>query len=1090
MNIIKRCMAMLVILCMLVAVAPMNVSATTMNNTDSDSAKSATNYASATESSDFLKVFHLDCGRKYFTVAQVKELMDAISAVGYSHMELAIGNDGLRLLLDDMSVEANGTVYDSETIKNGIKSGNTKYSHSGEWSETEMNDIISYGKKKGIEIIPLVNNPGHMDSILAAMSACGINGYYKTSSRTVDLENANAVSFTQALVMKYAKYFASKGCHYFNIGADEYANDYHTSDSTGMGFGALIDNNKYGEFITYVNTLVEDICALNMTPIAFNDGIYFRENTSFGTFDNRLMISSWSGGWGGIKPASTTFLANKGHKILNTNERWYYVLGRSQSSNSTYCYESALSNAKSESVTTVTDHTNVAPVGAMQCIWCDVPSVDYETNKSKVMTLINTFAESNSSYFTGPNVVKPETVSMTDEATGIVVSAPGLSGVSITKVEDENNLPEIVGLNGILVYDVETFAEGETYTDEIQISVPVPANWTRVCGGVLGSNAGEEVLDIEGTLENGVFTFNVPNTSNIIVYSSEYDALIELVVDEVHEMVIKGEDLRGTYTPNPEGIVDVNVSYVNTPLKTECELGSTVSMSSNKEYTGLIKSGNYYLVMNENGNISSTTDINQATIFKVTRNSSAYTISNGSKFLAVSSNKLTSSNNSYNWSFNSGFQYSSGWRSYRLVCSNGTWRVATSGTRGNLYSFDDKVTEVLEESTVRFIGISTGDTFVTIGGIQYKIVVKRNPNAHNYEAVVTDATCTEAGYTTYTCTDCGDSYVADEVGALGHDCVETKIDATCEKDGSVITTCTRCDYEDTKVLEALGHDYKVVTEDATCEEDGSITTTCTNCGDKTVEVIEALGHDYESVITEVSCTTDGGTTNTCTVCGDTYVTDYVEAYGHSFETVTVEPTCTESGSTTHTCVTCGENTVDVLNALGHSYTSVETDKTVVYTCEHCGHSYTETLVVEYNYNKASVFESGSNYVITLYSNGKYYAVTHADNKLGTIQVTVSNNVITSEITDDMLWTYEGSKLFYKDGNTTYYLYVNSNSNNWWNNWWGSSSYTLNVSTSNSSEVSLSNNRLKVASRYLRYSNGSVSVSSSSTTAYIYKQTEK
>ena len=48
---------------------------------------------------------------------------------------------------------------------------------------------------------------------------------------------------------------------------------------------------------------------------------------------------------------------------------------------------------------------------------------------------------------------------------------------------------------------------------------------------------------------------------------------------------------------------------------------------------------------------------------------------------------------------------------------------------------------------------------------------------HSYEAVVTAPTCTEGGYTTYTCA-CGDTYVADEVDALGHDWKGT--------------SCTRC----------------------------------------------------------------------------------------------------------------------------------------------------------------------------------------------------------------------------------------------------------------------------------------------------------
>ena len=39
---------------------------------------------------------------------------------------------------------------------------------------------------------------------------------------------------------------------------------------------------------------------------------------------------------------------------------------------------------------------------------------------------------------------------------------------------------------------------------------------------------------------------------------------------------------------------------------------------------------------------------------------------------------------------------------------------------------------------------------------------------HSYDSVVTPPTCTEAGYTTHTCANCGDSYVDSEVPATGH----------------------------------------------------------------------------------------------------------------------------------------------------------------------------------------------------------------------------------------------------------------------------------------------------------------------------------
>lgn len=54
---------------------------------------------------------------------------------------------------------------------------------------------------------------------------------------------------------------------------------------------------------------------------------------------------------------------------------------------------------------------------------------------------------------------------------------------------------------------------------------------------------------------------------------------------------------------------------------------------------------------------------------------------------------------------------------------------------------------------------------------------------HDYEYVVTDATCETDGYTTVTCPDCGDSYITDVVPAFGHD----------DADGD--TYCDACDYQ-------------------------------------------------------------------------------------------------------------------------------------------------------------------------------------------------------------------------------------------------------------------------------------------------------
>lgn len=51
--------------------------------------------------------------------------------------------------------------------------------------------------------------------------------------------------------------------------------------------------------------------------------------------------------------------------------------------------------------------------------------------------------------------------------------------------------------------------------------------------------------------------------------------------------------------------------------------------------------------------------------------------------------------------------------------------------------------------------------------VHYLYVYPEEICSHTYSSVITNPTCTEKGYTTYTCA-CGDSYIADYVNALGH----------------------------------------------------------------------------------------------------------------------------------------------------------------------------------------------------------------------------------------------------------------------------------------------------------------------------------
>lgn len=72
--------------------------------------------------------------------------------------------------------------------------------------------------------------------------------------------------------------------------------------------------------------------------------------------------------------------------------------------------------------------------------------------------------------------------------------------------------------------------------------------------------------------------------------------------------------------------------------------------------------------------------------------------------------------------------------------------------------------------------------------------VIENALGHDYETVVTEPTCTEMGYTTYTCTRCGDTYKGDYTEAAGHQPGDWIIDKepTTDSEGSKHKECEVC----------------------------------------------------------------------------------------------------------------------------------------------------------------------------------------------------------------------------------------------------------------------------------------------------------
>ena len=200
---------------------------------------------------------------------------------------------------------------------------------------------------------------------------------------------------------------------------------------------------------------------------------------------------------------------------------------------------------------------------------------------------------------------------------------------------------------------------------------------------------------------------------------------------------------------------------------------------------------------------------------------------------------------------------------------------------------------------------------------------------HEYTAVVTEATCTEGGCTTYTCDLCGFSYTDDYTDALDHnfedgictfcgfeaDVIElnTNVTVNIRTEGEIAYFIFTPEVSGTHTFYSIGssdtkgylYDYSMNQLDSdddygsgynfsiTCYMEAGTTyilgakyCSSTSVGTFTVRITRACDHEFSTVVTEPTCSQNGYSTYTCDLCGFSYVDDYRNAYGHSFEGTT------------------------------------------------------------------------------------------------------------------------------------------------------------------------------------------------------------
>ncbi len=686
-------------------------------------------------------IVHVDAGRKYFSPTSIKAIIDNAAEAGFNQVELYLSdNQGFRFALDDMTVTTStGNTYDlSAALGDGYTASDGKCPDGSDkyLTQSEMTDIIAYAKSKNVEIVPCVNAPGHMGAILEEFSDFRYTSGWQTSKSSIDLGNAEAVAFALAITDKYAEYFASQGCKYYNIGADEYANDLSSMGFENMG------STLYTKFVEFMNSAADIIVGHGMTPRAFNDGFCYKNYTNSVTVapSKAYEICYWSSGWGGYSVASASTLSSNGYKLINTSGDYYWVLGNSG-------WQCSANKASGFDYTNFSGNTKISsPSGSMFCIWCDFGNTNGADGGTQVVSdtadVIAAFGKALPTVRN--NTATDENKTVFDASfPEISVTGPNLTGVKVTETDAPTNLP--TGVTAAKAWDIVPYVGEDEYHDAAKVTLPIPTEWTGadVYGGVIENGKVKSIKDVELDEEADTLTFTVPHFSTVMVLEAEKTVDIKLTIGEV----FSPDPLPGNVTPLDETGLDKNVAtvsaeYTKTEARTDYVTVDDLGGSDAQTKGVYIGDGTNWLVVSGT-KISSTTDTDKTepTLFTVGGSSSGYSLKTGNYYLRFrtrysSAPSLDVTNSSYAdyreaWLYdatvglNFEYSYGYGWNTVTYsgaLTYNDGWEATVNATSG-AKAYVKKTVEAVDQTVLTFTGVAEGTTSVKIGNIRYNITV-------------------------------------------------------------------------------------------------------------------------------------------------------------------------------------------------------------------------------------------------------------------------------------------------------------------------------------------------------------------------------
>lgn len=173
---------------------------------------------------------HLDVGRHFFTVEQVKQYLDlmALHNLNVFHWHLT-EDQGWRIEIKKYPLLTEIGSKRKESLRTDGVKGTDGKPYGGFYTQDEIREIVKYAADRYIEVIPEIDLPGHIKSALAAYPELGCTGgpyetavEYGVHKDVLCVGSDKTLPFVKDVLTEVMQLFPSE---YIHIGGDECPRD-------------------------------------------------------------------------------------------------------------------------------------------------------------------------------------------------------------------------------------------------------------------------------------------------------------------------------------------------------------------------------------------------------------------------------------------------------------------------------------------------------------------------------------------------------------------------------------------------------------------------------------------------------------------------------------------------------------------------------------------------------------------------------------------------------------------------------------------------------------------------------------------------